>query len=187
MIDLGNLGDSGRVRDDIAEITKVALNGVGGGMRHSGGIEMPAGRGTVWRGTIALFVNMKAVWARLEAGDLAVDVHTISGSAEVNGALRDVALGGVQNYDTFGGLLSDGGAATKAGSNQNSRRDSVRSPFHMCSLFLMPAECVPVSARTVKAMVRGRKVPWNWLSRVHAGITLARNSEWRIPGPCARY
>src|SRR5439155_2516257 len=89
VVHLGKLRDSCRIRDDVAEITQVPLDGIGGGVRHSGGVKMASGRCAIGRGAIALFVNVKAVLAGLEAGDLAVNADAVGGAAEVNSALRD--------------------------------------------------------------------------------------------------
>src|SRR2546423_14830737 len=115
MVKLRKFSNACAVGHDVAEVAHVPLHGIGRSMRHSSGIIMASRRGAVRRGAIAFLMDMKAVWAGFEAGDLAVDADTVAGAAEVNSPLGNTALSGAQNGDAVGGLFSDRGAASEPG------------------------------------------------------------------------
>lgn len=135
VINLGDLCHARSVGDEVAEVAHVTLDLIGRGMGHSGRIIVSSGRRAVGRGTIALVVNVKAMPAGLEAGDFAIDAHTVSGAAEIESSLGDVTLRRAQNYNALSRLLSDGRAATECGGNKNGDCCEVGSPFHMSMFF----------------------------------------------------
>ncbi len=108
------------VGHEVAQVADVARLGVVAGVRIVGRVEMAAGRRAVRRGAVAKFVDVEAVLARGEAGDVGHDFHAVAGFGEGDGAFNLAPLGRVEDGDGFGGFLGEsrGGEGDGPGHNQ---------------------------------------------------------------------
>jgi hypothetical protein len=88
-----------RVRFDVAEIARMTIDRVRRPMLMIGGIEMPARVGRFRIGTIAKLVNVEAMFARRQPGDVRDDVYAITAGPEGDSAADIVALRRMQNGD----------------------------------------------------------------------------------------
>ena len=71
---------------DVAQIALMTLRRHRAAMLVLGRVEMRAGRGGIGRGAIALFMDMEAVFARLQTGDVGDDLHVIAHFGECHRA-----------------------------------------------------------------------------------------------------
>ena len=93
-----------RVRFDVPEIARMTIGRVRRPMLMIGGIEMPASVGRFWIGAIAKLVNVEAMFARREPGDVRDDAYAITASREGDSTADIVALRRMQNGDCLGDI-----------------------------------------------------------------------------------
>ena len=101
MVDVIEFPIAGSVCFHISHVALVPRSCIWPGMRLVGGIEMRA-RGTrIGCAAIAKFMYVKAVFARRQARDLCVNLHTIGDRRERDGAADFITRGGMQHRDAF--------------------------------------------------------------------------------------
>ena len=95
-----------RVGFDVAEVADVALGVVGAGVRHSGGVEVAAGALAVGHRAVAEFVNVEAMFAGLQAGELADDFNAAVLLRERDFAFHFVVAEAVHDGDGHSDLVA---------------------------------------------------------------------------------
>jgi hypothetical protein len=114
---------AGAVRFDIAKIAGMPFGRVRSAVWLVHRIEMPArGRG-VGRRAIAEFMNVEAMFARREPGDVGDYLHRVASFRESDSACHLASRRSVQDGDRFSGFLSEGVPESKRQRDRNQRDD----------------------------------------------------------------
>ena len=90
-------GLAGRVGFDVAEVADVALGAVGAAVRHAGRVEVAAGALAVGHRAVAEFVNVEAMFAGRQAGELGHDFNAAVLLGEHDFALHLAVAEGVDH------------------------------------------------------------------------------------------
>ncbi len=119
-IEVVEFGAAITVGGDVAQIAEVAGFGVARGVRLIGGIEVSAGGTGVGGGAIAVFVNVDAVFARRETGELGDHADRIAFGVKADGSpglliLRGVEAGDGVEFEGARGMRRFGGGDLRIG------------------------------------------------------------------------
>ena len=101
MIDIIELRVTGSVRFYVAHVALVPRGCVWPRVRLVGRIEVRACGTGIGCAAIAEFMDVKAVFARRQARDLCVNLHTIGDRRERDRAADFITRGGMQHRDAF--------------------------------------------------------------------------------------